>query len=34
MDDEMDPEERRREWGESYASQNELLYSLVSVQLS
>lgn len=29
MDEEMDPDELRRGWGEQYAQQNELLHSLV-----
>jgi len=27
----MDPEEMRREWGEEYATQNSLLHNLVSL---
>lgn len=30
IDDDMDPEEMRRGWGDQYAQQNELLYSVVS----
>lgn len=31
FEDEMDPEELRKSWGEQYAQQNELLHSVVSL---